>query len=100
MSDIADDQGAIRELFNTVELGLDARQFLESNLGRYVASRAQEDMFAASLELTTVPPHDQIGIAAIQHRYKVAAAALSWIGQAIEAGKQAEAALTAAENTD
>lgn len=98
MSD--DDQGALRELYNTVELGLDARKFLESSIGRYVANRALEDMYAAAQDLIAVDPFDRKAIVALQTRHKIASQALSWLGQAVEAGLQAEASLTAAENTD
>ena len=94
------EQGAIRELLNTVELGLDAKQFLHSNMGRYVANRAQEEMFAASKELTTVDAHDASAVVVLQTRYKVAAEAISWLAQAIQAGTAAEEALSSGERTD
>lgn len=100
MSDPAAEDSGKRELFNTVELGLDARQFLESKLGRHVAQRAQDEMYAAFQEFAAADPFDGKAMAELQIRNKVAAAALSWLGQAVEAGIQAEFQLLASENTD
>lgn len=101
MSDAApDDSGAKRELFNALELGLDARQFLESKIGRHVAKRAMDEMYAATQQLAEVDPFDHKAIVQLQQANKVASAALSWLAQAIEAGTQAEATLVAMESTD
>lgn len=91
---------AIRDLFNAVELGLDARQFLESNLGRYVAKRALDEMYAATQALAEVDPFEHKEIVRFQLQHRVASAALSWLAQAIEAGSQAESTLMSMENTD
>lgn len=96
----ADGGSAIRDLFRTVELGLDAKQFLESSLGQYVAQRAMDEMYAATQLLAEIDPFDHKAIVQAQMSHKVAAAALSWLAQAVEAGTQAEAALTAMDNTD
>lgn len=96
----ADGSSAIRDLFRTVELGLDARQFLESRLGQYVAQRAMDEMYAATQLLAEVDPFDHKAIVQAQMSHKVAAAALSWLAQAVEAGTQSEAALMAMDNTD
>lgn len=96
----ADGGSAIRDLFQTVELGLDAKQFLESKLGRYVAQRAMDEMYAATQVLTKVDPFDHKAIVQAQMDHNVAAAALSWLAQAVEAGTQAEATLLAMDNTD
>ena len=96
----ADGGSAIRDLFQTVELGLDAKQFLESKLGRYVAQRAMDEMYAATQVLAEIDPFDHKAIVQLQQANKVASAALSWLAQAIEAGTQAEATLVAMESTD
>lgn len=90
----------IRDLFKAVELGLDARQFLESALGKYVAQRAMDEMYAATQALAEVDPFDHKGIVQEQLRHRVASAALSWLAQAIEAGSQAETTLMAMDTTD
>ena len=100
MSDTTDDAGAKRELFNALELGLDARQFLGSKIGQYVAKRAMDEMYAATQQLADVDPFDHKTIVRLQQENKVASAALSWLAQAIEAGTQAEATLVAMESTD
>lgn len=101
MSDpAAEDLSGKRELFNMVELGLDARQFLESNIGRYVAQRALDEMYAAAQSLMDADPFDHKTIVEHQTAHKVAAAALSWMRQAIEAGTQAESVLLSMENSD
>ena len=89
-----------RELFKDVELGLDARHFLDSTLGRYVAGRAQDEMYVVAQSLATVDPFDRRAIIGLQNRHAIAAAALSWLGQAVEAGIQAEHTLQAMENAD
>lgn len=90
----------IRDLFKAVELGLDARQFLESALGKYVAQRAMDEMYAATQALAEVDPFDHKAIVKEQLRHRVASAALSWLAQAIEAGSQAETTLMAMDTTD
>ena len=85
MSDTTDDAGAKRELFNALELGLDARQFLGSKIGQYVAKRAMDEMYAATQQLADVDPFDHKTIVRLQQENKVASAALSWLAQAIEA---------------
>ena len=89
----------IRDLFKAVELGLDARQFLESALGKYVAARHGR-MYAATQALAEVDPFDHKAIVQEQLRHRVASAALSWLAQAIEAGSQAETTLMAMDTTD
>ena len=96
----ADGGSAIRDLFQTVELGLDAKQFLESKLGHYVAQRAMDEMYAATQALTKADPFDHKAIVQAQMDHNVAAAALSWLAQAVEAGTQAEATLLAMDTTD
>lgn len=96
----ADGSSAIRDLFLSVELGLDARQFLESKLGRYVSQRAMDEMYAATQTLADIDPFDHKAIVQAQMSHKVAAAALSWLTQAIEAGTQAEATLMAMDSPD
>lgn len=90
----------IRDLFKAVELGLDARQFLESALGKYVAQRAMDEMYSATQALAEVDPFDHKAIVKEQLRHRVASAALSWLAQAIEAGSQAETTLMAMDTTD
>ena len=100
MADAQDEKGAIRELFGAVELGLDARQFLESRLGKHIAQRALDEMYAATQTLAEVDPFDHKAIVQAQLTHRVASAALSWLAQAIEAGAQAESTLMAMEQTD
>lgn len=100
MADAQDEKGAIRELFGAVELGLDARQFLESRLGKHIAQRALDEMYAATQALAEVDPFDHKAIVQAQLTHRVASAALSWLAQAIEAGAQAESTLMAMEQTD
>ncbi len=102
MSDDAQGEGgsSVRDLFKSVELGLDARQFLESELGHYVRKRALDEMYAATQQLAEVDPFDHKAIVHAQVSHKVAAAALSWLAQAIEAGTQAEGTLVSLEQSD
>ena len=90
----------LRGLIKVEKLGEEARRFVESNLGKSVEARAQAEMFAAIQELIEADPFDPKAIAALQARYNVAAAALSWIVQAIGAGQAASDALDAAQGTD
>ena len=95
-----DEPGAKRELFTAVELGLDARQFLDSPIGHYVAKRALDEMYAATQALAEVDPFDRRAIVKHQTDHRVASAALSWIAQAVEAGTQAETTLLSMDNSD
>ena len=40
------EKGEVGDLFRTVEMGLDARQFLDSRIGRHIAQRALDEMYA------------------------------------------------------
>jgi hypothetical protein len=96
----ADEARGKRELFNDVELGLDAHQFLDSSIGRYVAKRALDEMYAATQALAEADPFDRRAIVQHQTAHRVASAALSWLAQAIEAGTQAENTLMSMDNSD
>lgn len=101
MSDLpGDDAAGKRELFQAVELGLDARQFLDSSIGRYVAKRALDEMYAATQALAEADPFDSKAIVQHQMAHRVASAALSWIAQAVETGTQAENTLMSMDNSD
>ena len=86
----AEDAAATRDLLNKVDFGLETNNFLNSRIGRYVANRALEDMYAVSQALPDADPFDHKAISALQLRHKIASAALSWLAQAVEAGHQAE----------
>ena len=95
-----EEQEVVRNLLNRYDLGEEAQQFLNSRLGRYLAHRAQEAMYQASLALTTVAPTDMATIIEHQRQYAVASQALSWVAQAIEDGKQAAREAEARSHTD
>ena len=94
------EKGEVGDLFRTVAMGLDARQFLDSRIGKHVAQRALDEMYAATQTLAEVDPFDHKAIVQAQLTHRVASAALSWLAQAIEAGAQAESTLMAMEQTD
>lgn len=74
----------------TIEFGLDVKQFMGTNLGRYLQHKANADMEAALDALATVDPEDPKAIRKLQNDAVVAARILSWIAEAVNEGEQAE----------
>lgn len=77
-------------LRRTIELGMEARAFMESPLGRYLQARANHDLEVARDHLMTVDPTDRSAVQAAQLAAQVPGQVLSYIGQCVEEGRNAE----------
>lgn len=82
-----------RLLLAEVELGLDVRAFLGTDVGKLIAGRAEHDLVTARLELEAADPEDPKLIRSIQNRIAVARNVITWLEEAIGNGRQAEAVL-------
>ena len=80
------DYQALREELN---LGEQAYEWFESNLGKYVMGVAKQEVDLALLELQTVAPWRVFKINRLQNRIKIATAAVSWLQDTIVAGQAA-----------
>jgi hypothetical protein len=85
-----------RTLIAEVELGMDAKAFLESSIGRYLVGCAQQEIVEAQEELSRVLPWRRRRITELQNRVWRARAFLGWLRDALAAAKSAEATLTEA----
>lgn len=81
---------AIADLLQAVELGLDFQAFMASKIGKALARRANEEIEAADFALRTVDPDNPKAIRALQFKAAVASAALTWIGEIVTQGENAE----------
>lgn len=85
------------ETQRTIALGLDARAFMGSDLGRYIQRRANDEIDAAKTALLNIDPLDTEAIRALQNHAAVAASVLNWMGDAVTNGENAERAAIEAE---
>ena len=86
-------QQEINATLAQVEIGLDAEQFLNSKLGKYLIGVAQQESDEAMRELKFVDPTNSGKIMQLQIKAQVAEAAIKWIGEAVLIGRQSEHSL-------
>lgn len=86
--------------FEEAVFGREVREFIENDrIGKYLISKAQEDIAEAAHELLTVDPTDMPKIRAIQNRAAVANAVRDWLRQAIQDGENAVQAIQQERDT-
>lgn len=93
--DLTEDDEINLKLFNTVDLGQAAHEFVNSQIGRALLQYAEEDITEASLKLVNVDPTDVGQILALQRRAGAAQLVLEFLNDALCAGDQAYAQLAA-----
>ena len=81
-----------RELQKTIELSFEVEAFLNSNIGKYLIKRAEDQIAAAVEDLKLVDPENACRIRAIQQIIHVAEDFQYWLAEAIQAGHNAAAA--------
>jgi hypothetical protein len=74
-------------------LGRDAEEFLNTELGRYILGRCEQEIQAAQAELSRVSAWRRRRIQALQNEVWRAQSVQAWLGELIANGKAAEAAL-------
>jgi len=70
--------------------GAQVEQFLDSDVGKYLTQKAQEDANAALGALAIVDPEDAKRIRALQNDVKIADLVISWLSEAIVRGDVAQ----------
>lgn len=70
-------------------LGQDAEEFIQSDLGRYVLARAEEEEQAAQEILAKVSPWRRRRITQLQDQIWRARSFKSWLAELVFSGKQA-----------
>jgi len=78
--------------FETAVFGREVEQFCDTDpIGQYLINRAREDLAKAQEALVTIDPYATQEIAALQLNARVAQKVRTWLREAIEAGRNAEA---------
>ena len=68
-----------------IDFGMEVEAFLQSDIGRYLAKRAEA--------VKVVDPEDTKSVRGLQNTIKVAESVLYWLAEAIQAGLNAQAEL-------
>lgn len=96
MSSNGEDEAGLDPRFELAAFGKDVENFIETDpIGQFLVARAQQQMLDAMSELTKVSPTDTAKIIELQIKAQVADAVRGWLGEAIEAGRSAQATLQA-----
>jgi hypothetical protein len=88
------------ELENAIALGFSAEDFLESDLGKFVAEKAEAERVSAIEELISCSPFDSEAVSRLQSRVAVADAAMQWLADAVILGRQAQERLRQLDQPD
>lgn len=80
------------------QFGKQLEMWLETDIGRYMVKRAEDEIERAVEEMKTTNPHDVRLMVEAQNKVKVAEFVLSWLGDAIREGHSALESLKSEEN--
>jgi peroxiredoxin family protein len=86
MNDAKLDEAALR----AVALGMDVEAFLNSSVGRYIVTRAEQERVAWLEQLLNVDAEDAKEIRACQHHIGVIDAVMQWLADAVTEARNAE----------
>lgn len=81
-------------------LGKEAQEFLESDIGRYIVGRCDQEIQEAQDKLNTVSSWRRNRIVQLQNEIWRARSVKGWIGELIQAGEQAKQILGGGEDDD
>ena len=84
---------AYETLLAQAVLGHEAREFLASDIGRYLLGRAEQDERAALERLATVPWWRRRRIIELQNHVYRARSVRNWLAELVIDGQQAESVL-------
>lgn len=73
-----------------IAFGFDVEAFMKTDIGRYLTARANDEIEKALDALAEVNPEDPKAIRAIQNDLKCAQRFLSWMGEAVSVGENAQ----------
>lgn len=77
-------------LLKAVDMGFQAEAFLQSDIGRYLVSRAEAQIDAAVEALKGADPEDAKAIRALQNTIAVAESVQYWLADLIQQGENAQ----------
>ena len=89
---------ALRTLVAEADLGIQAKEFASSDLGRHFIGCAMQEIMDAQQQLSTVLPWRRRKIQELQNRIWRAQFLLSWLRELLLSGKSAEGAIAEVEN--
>lgn len=81
-------------LFAEAAFGRDVQDFMESEIGRLIVGRAEQEAAIAIELLKKASPNDSVEITRLQNQIFVAESIKGWLAQAVSDGLQAERVLT------
>lgn len=103
MSEMDDAARAMSEgeaLNCAIRVGYAAEDFAQSELGRFVSERAEQERAHALERLAKVDPFDGRAVSALQLRVAAVDAALRWLTEAVMMGRQASERMAQLQQTD
>ena len=80
----------LNPLLKAVDLGFQAEAFLQSDIGRYLVSRAEAQIDEAVEALKEADPEDPKAIRALQNTIAVAESVQYWLADVIQQGENAQ----------
>ena len=81
---------ANRELTGQIDFGFQVQAFLESEIGKYLIKRAEDEIADACEALKTVCPTDPVAITELQTRVYRAESIQFWLAEAMQTGVNAQ----------
>lgn len=82
--------GQDNQIIKSIDFGFEVEAFLQSNIGKYLIGRAEEEVEAAVESLKSVDPENPKEIRGLQHKISVAENIQYWLADAIQAGHNAQ----------
>lgn len=76
-------------LFAQVDLGEKTREFLATDIGRYLVGCAEQQITSCSQDLLNVNPNNTDKISEIQSKARTASNFIVWVNEAIDMGDSA-----------
>jgi hypothetical protein len=90
----------VAEKLAQVDLGLEAQQFLNSRVGRYLVKRAEHEVEQGVQSLKTMDPRDPLAVIRVQSDVARAESFMYWMAEIINAGTEVTNQLIAQERQD
>ena len=78
------------EMQRLIKLGFSAEDFLSSELGKFIAEKAEAERVSAIEELVSCNPFDGEAVSRLQSRVAIADVAMQWLADAIILGQEAQ----------
>jgi predicted ATP-dependent serine protease len=88
----------MESLIKEAQLGIEAEEFLATDLGRYLIARANEEREEAIELLITEDPNNIRAITKLQNKIAVVDSIQTWIANAIQNGYYAESEIRESES--